>query len=325
MKALVTGCRLLFLLLAMAAAQGETYDRPRWYPPDHLQRTAEALRLAAPPANRSCESQYRALTADGRLRIAVFFGFMNLELSGIVLDPYNRHDLQRHLLRPCPPRYHVCGFRPDPVQPDLLVKQVKSADGKPLQMEIRLWHSSLGDDYQAILSHPQPRQERHSKAVQSAFLDSLDGVDALFYIGHSRLGSGPGFAPLPWFSRNWLDVWLLDPLMPKISDRLKKSAHPPALIGLLACTTKHYYLSRLQEASPRTTWIGTLGDTYSDQDNAALLGALNALLGRYCRGDFVRSLRAGTNGGDLYEMRHWFNRSAPAVKYNPLPWMLRDQ
>jgi len=322
MRLLPTACALVFALIALTPARG--YDRPRWYPPDQLERTAEKITRSAPPADRRCESDYRALLADGRLRIAVFFGYMNLEYSGIVFDPYNRYDLQRHLQRPCPPRYQACGFELDPKQDGRLTKTLELADGAFLPVEIHLRHSSLTDDYRTAVEHPPAGQAEHSAEVRQAFLDSLDGADAVFYLGHSRLGSGPGFTPFAGLSRPWFDAWLLDPLVPEITDKLRYGAHPPKLIGLLACTTEHYYLDRLREASPGSTWIGSLTDTYPDQDNSVLLGALNALLGRYCQDDFRQALRIGEDPGQRYKLFEWLDQPASDDTFEPLPWMMRD-
>ena len=141
--------------------------------------------------------------------------------------------------------------------------------------------------------------------------------DVIFYVGHARQGTGPGFQPFEAFSRSWWQALLPASSLDEMSRTLQAGRQHPKLIGLFACSTRQYYEQRIRQVLPDTALVLSAGTTYSDTDCTNLLEALNALLGRQCEQKFRQAIALKSNGA-TYHLEGFF-RPHPAVT-NGLDW-----
>lgn len=66
--------------------------------------------------------------------------------------------------------------------------------------------------------------------------------------------------------------------------------NPPALIGVYACNTDHYYREGLTQAAPHTGLVATGPLTHLENNHGTLVGTINSILGMKCEEDFRSSL-----------------------------------
>ncbi|MCB1736996.1 MAG: hypothetical protein KDI42_02630 [Gammaproteobacteria bacterium] len=304
------------------------FDKPRWYPPEHLENIAEELRdravaPAVPPAP-ACRSRYRSIFAGDETVISIFFGFTELDRIDLVFDPFSRQELERRLRTPCRDHEFVCGFSADESQPWRLKKTLPLPESRAHQVVVELFDSAITDDYAPFADDPDAakieQQARKTAEVRALFLDRINRSQVVLYSGHARRGTGPGFGPVAALTQPWFEAAFLGASLRDFRRTLANSPHQPELIGLFACASRDHYLRDLAAVAPNTGFIVSNGDTQPDQDNANLLGTLDALLRRSCKRAFDRALSIG--GGDsAYELRGFFDPIPESDRIAPNTWL----
>lgn len=308
---------VLLFSFAQTGAQQAAYSHPRWYDGGKLEQS-----LARAPAGAACAETYRSLLRDDQVRVSIFFGFNELTHSGIVVDPFNVRLFLQRLQAPCRQStgaVAACGFdwqgrpaRGD--EPFVLYKRIEQA-GRSIDVRLQLFDSAVTDDYRHILEHLRERQEIKSARVRSHFMRALAEDDVVFYQGHSRLGTGPGFGPFDDFSERWWRAMLFTPNRDDMLDALRGRTEPLPLLGLYGCDTQQHYGRALANATPATATLLSSGTTYTDADSARLFGTLDAILAQHCETELTQGLLVeGDNAS--YRLSGWFRPRDPLPEEN---------
>lgn len=264
---------------------------------------------------------------DGQLNISVFFGFSELTHSGIVVDPFNLHTFVSRLTTPCAGDLQACGFnlqrKPTSNEPGFTLVKRLEPPLSPSEVHIELYDSAVADNYQAILQHFEQPQEAKSEIVQAKFLQALAEQDAVLYIGHARLGTGPSFSTFESFSANWWHAMLTNQNRQDMLHTLSQREQPLPLLGLYACDTDFYYRDDLQQASPETALLLSRGATYTDTDSQRLFGTLEALLQQGCKAEYQPLLSTDSDSAS-YRLTGLFS-PVPQQQLNLKPFNTSQQ
>lgn len=133
-------------------------------------------------------------------------------------------------------------------------KRINNGSALPIVLEkgsqrVGLWFASVGPD--DAINRKDPYQNFWSERTSHDFQEALEKVPAIAYVGHSRDGGGPDFAPP-----------LLDP-----SGHVHYSAYPRAaafqslnqkkgaqiqFLGLYSCASRQHFAQLLQRALPQS-------------------------------------------------------------------------
>jgi hypothetical protein len=305
-KPLKTG--LLFAALVAAGfalerrGSAEPAPAPSWYEStevtdfrDDLSKL-DGVTAAGDDASASCKSAYDRVFARPTVEVSVFFGYTNDEAdpgapaTDLVYDPFVKESFSRLLQQPCSGSLAACDFRPEG-NADTLVRELPGPDGRPRTVRIHLEASSVTESDRQNRHPLGSRQKSHSRGIERDFLASLDGSQVVIYAGHARHGTGPGFKPLPSGSLSWIEAGIFHPSWRRMRTALKRAKSPPALIGMFACLTDHFYRKGLMKAAPRSGLVLTEVSMQVEEAHESLLGTLNAVLGLRCEADFGKSLR----------------------------------
>ncbi|MGB0712716.1 MAG: hypothetical protein ACPGUC_04070 [Gammaproteobacteria bacterium] len=319
---LIAAALMAFLVIQATALAGN-YDHPRWYNATHLSRGAHHLARLPHASSMSCARPYAAMYGDGALNLSVFFGFSELTESDIVVDPYNARAFLQQLRKPCSGGLAACGFRwtERPVSADapfVLTRLLQGPSG-PVRARIKLYDSAVDDELGRILTQLPEAQERKSARVQGHFLHALDQEDAVLYLGHSRLGTGPGFGAFEAFSSDWWQAMLFNPGRKAMADTLRERSDPLPMLGLFACDSRSHYHRSLHRASPETALILSDDITYVDDDSVRLFATLNAILARQCEPAVTTALQSDGDNA-TYHLPGWFEPIPPLPAKAPPPF-----
>lgn len=301
----------ILLLINMAWAQAQTTDfaHPRWY-------TGPSIIEPDSINSRHCANTYAPMYKDGQLNVSVFFGFNELTHSGIVVDPFNVRSFLRQLQQPCEGDIQACDFiwsgRPQTADQPFVLRKKVDYQGHPVEVRIRLFDSAVDDNYQHILKGLTQLQQQKTDQVKTHFLAALATEDAVFYQGHARIGTGPGFGPFSSFSQQWWKAVLLQPNLHAMLDTLSQRTRPLPMLGMYGCDTHTYYADALNRASPQTATLLSTGVTYTDADSTRLFGTLNAVLGQRCEQPFKQELAVSGDHAD-YQIDGLFHHPPAAT------------
>jgi hypothetical protein len=128
-------------------------------------------------------------------------------------------------------------------------------------------------------------QREKSKRVTNLFLESIEKNDIVFYIGHSRFGTGPGFYCLPPLSSQWLSTYIYSPVLSSTLSKLEQTSTPPKIFGIFGCSSRRHYAKKIHSAAPDMALIVTTGITLYDQNIVDAVHALNSIFGNLCYSD----------------------------------------
>jgi len=198
------------------------------------------------------------------LRIA--FGYKDARPARFVGDRYERVYLLEQLIKPCGAKsidQYVCGFERDLWDGDLLVKKVMGSLSQPTQLfYLRLTSASVSPD--DIDNRKNPYQKIMSQSSQDNWINGLTAADAVYYIGHSRDGGGPDFAPPRLTQANHVDYAWYQRVRPGLTGMLsvlgkkepQKTGHPKVL-GILSCVSSKLFMKQIVEVSGETELVTT--------------------------------------------------------------------
>jgi hypothetical protein len=193
-----------------------------------------------------------AFDAPKIIPIHVAFGYKDARPARFVGDRYERIYFIEQLLNPCHKlKDQACGFSRSPDDGNLLIKKLPSRP--PVVIRINISGSSAGPDDDQ--NRNDPYQKILSQKSESNFLGGVNKGYATFYIGHSRDGGGPDFAPplltkgnhvnYPWYRKNCPG---LKRLKESLSLRDKKEKTQKPLLALLSCASaEHFNKGNLSE------------------------------------------------------------------------------
>ena len=235
----------------------------------------------------SCPQDFPALDTGRPLRISLFYGYDDHD--GVVRDRVHARAMLHVLTAPCRARLSACGF-------SLISRSSSEATlARTLagrSVELTLYTTSLPEDLRAsaglVAAHRE--QERLSRAVKERFYRELVESDVVFYMGHSRLGGGMGFDDQSGVT-TLVNSALRLPMAP-VLDALARRPTNLRMLGLFSCESERYFRRALEAANPSLALILTTGDIHFSAGEQASLGALEAVLSRYCGYAFADSMVA---------------------------------
>jgi hypothetical protein len=250
-------------------------------PNSYGEHILEKLSLMSSPSlshesDDECDRVYSKFYDNGTMRVSIFLGAMNTQ-NNVCLDPQTKYALVEYLTRDCQPNFFACGFSQKSNDPTILRK---TTDSKTIIISI--YDSSVSEDLKKNVGELASQQQIKSEQVTEAFLKSIETDDVMFYLGHSRYGTGPGFYHLPFLSTQWTSTFILSPLRSAIIRKLDQSFSSPQLLGLFGCNSQRYYASEIHAVAPEMALVVSTGITTYESNIVQAIAMLNLLLGNTC-------------------------------------------
>lgn len=293
---------------------GQTYWLPDTIPYGIYNDFKEELSTLKPQQDdetetEQCRSSYQKLFSKPELNWSIYFGYGDGAGELYTTDFAERDLFEKEIKSPCPrfrPDIQLCDFKEDSLISGQYTKQIKTKDGQAVTVRLKLFNSSLTSEI-AVNKEKKSEQKRKSKALEKSYLHALQHDDIVFYSGHSRHGTGPGFRPLSKNPASWLVRALFRPMAAKMysslgeDDRYQNNddAYPPqstnttgktaAILGFFACEAEAHYGVNL--AHRTDAGLILTRQSITTVDNMRLLYASsNSLLTQSCEKDFAQSM-----------------------------------
>ena len=225
----------------------------------------------------NCRKEYSSLYQNDTMKISIFLGAMDSN-NDQCWDRAAKNALIEHLTQSCKSSYFACGFLEKVGQSNQLQKVTN--DSKNIIINIH--DSSVSDSFNKNTSSLLIKQKKKSKNTKNLFLKSLCKDDIVFYLGHSRYGTGPGFFYLPIFQTTWFSTYTGAPSLKDTIRVFKQTSAAPKIFGLLGCNSQRYYGKIVHSVIPNSALMLTTGVSTFDSQILAAVGVINAILGNQC-------------------------------------------
>jgi hypothetical protein len=259
----------------------------------------------------NCQKDYSILYKNDTLRVSIFLGVMDSN-DDMCWDRLVKQCLIKHFATECQTNYFACGF--SKMNHDPVVLQKFTKDSK--KIIISLYDSSVSESFQKNTSLLESEQLKKSKQITELFLKSLKRDDIVFYLGHSRYGTGPGFYYLPVFRSQWFSTYTSSPLLKDTVRILQQTATPPKIFGLFGCSSQRYYGEKIHSANSDIAMILSTGITRFSSQVVAAVGALNSIMGNICHSEFNDTITKH-NPTPVFKLYGLFkNQNFPKFKKN---------
>lgn len=259
--------------------------------------------------NEQCQSAYQKIFSKPEVNWSIYFGYGDGASDNYTTDMAERDLFEKEIKSTCPafrPDIQLCGFKELAPKSGEYIKQITTKQNQTVLVRLKLFNSSLTSEI-AVNKEKKSEQKEKSKFLERSYIKSLQSDDIVFYSGHSRHGTGPGFRPLSNNIASRLIRSLFRPMASKMynslgeDDRVEHNDDmytPPvtkpektaALLGFFACEAEAYYGANL--AHRTNAGLILTRQSISTVDNMRLLfAASNNLMNQSCEGDFNQSLR----------------------------------
>ena len=253
--------------------------------------------------SEECRDFYDSLYDGPDLDVRIAFGYMDapadegpIVVDGIdyglnyALDGHARAAFTSWVQRPCTDSGRLCGFRADPDDPDLYLKDPDTNGALHRGVRLRITHASAAPVYARNVEggDSYDLQSQLTHRAEANFLSGLGEADAVFYIGHARGGGGPDFAPpiLRGDRHVNYDGYYrrVKPGMKKFLHFLENAQRPAKVICLLSCKAKGLFVERfgLHGVAPQTMFVTAPALTGYKTVLLATIVVLDSLLERRC-------------------------------------------
>lgn len=230
-----------------------------------------------------CHRSYTGLYNDNTMKFSIFIGAMDTP-SNTCIDRPAKDALVKYLTQDCKVNLFACGFSVVSFEPTVLEKLSNSK-----KVILSIYDSSVSEDLRTNLVELTSEQQRKSEYVASLFLDSLKNENVVFYIGHSRYGTGPGFYHFPFLSAHWASTFFRSPLKSAIIHNLRSFS--PQLLGLFSCNSQRYYAREIHDAAPKMAMVVSTGMVTFDSCIIEAVAILNLIMGNTCWDEFDIAFR----------------------------------
>lgn len=181
-----------------------------------------------------------------KIDLRVAFGYKDARPARFVGDRYERIYFMEQLLKPCArPRHQACGFQRSPDDGDLLLKEISHSLLSKTIVQVRISGSAAGLDDDA--NRKNPFQSVLSKKSEYNFLEGVARADATIYIGHSRDGGGPDFAPPELLKNDHVNYGLYQKTEPgvyKLKQAIAQADPKKHRIVLLSCLSSQHFTEK---------------------------------------------------------------------------------
>jgi hypothetical protein len=262
-------------------------------------------------SRHDCHLGYSELYGDDTLSIGIFLGVMDTNRD-TSLDRAAKHFVIDFLTRECQADYFACGFTRESVEPTVLRKTTIDSQN----ILIAIHDSSVSDSLETSTHELLTEQQDKSKRTTNLFLRSIERDDIVFYVGHSRYGTGPGFSWIQLFSSQWLSTFVHSPVLSDIVRTLDHDATSPKVFGVFSCSSERYYARDLHTVAPNMALIVSNGITNHYSNLAEALNAVNSIFGNLCYSDSANS-PIKLSPSSVYKLYGLFeNNTFPEFKKN---------
>lgn len=293
---------------------GDVYWLPDWLSTNifydfkkqliEMKSQVQAQQQVGAQENVQCQSAYQNLFKKTDVRWSIFFGYGDGDGKSYTSDFAERDLLEKEVRMPCPersPEIQFCGFS-QKSQPGEYVRQIRTKENAVVNIHLRLFNASLTSMIKDNM-HGK-RQIRKSRALEKQYIEALQTDDIVFYAGHARHGSGPGFRPLVRKSKDWWIATLFRPMMNNVLYALNPNRHNndegipaftktvanPSIIGMFSCEAEAHFGSSF--ANNSESGLILTRQSVSNADNMRLLyAASNALMAQECEDEFHASMK----------------------------------
>lgn len=255
-----------------------------------------------------CRDSYQKLFSKPELNWSIYFGYGDGAGEKYTTDMAERDIFEKEIKAPCPqfrPDIELCDFKADDLISGQYTKQITTKDGRSVTVRLKLFNASLTSEI-AVNNARKAEQKKKAKALEKSFLHALETDDIVFYSGHSRHGSGPGFRPLSKNPLSRFFTGLFRPMASKMYSRLGEddryenddiyhststntTGKSAAILGFFACEAEAHFGANL--AHRTDAGLILTRQSITTVDNMRLLYAsTNSLLTQSCERDFAQSM-----------------------------------
>jgi hypothetical protein len=138
------------------------------------------------------------------------------------------------------------------------------------------------------------KQSEYTETQWINYEKSLQNDDVVFYMGHSRYGTGPDFGPLDPYSLDAVSRVASKNNLKRMKNALALRKGNPKILGMLTCQSKLYYAKELHDIAGDSGLIMTNQTTSADDMVPIALSSLDSLLGMKCKSSFDKGLNEST-------------------------------
>ena len=241
------------------------------------------------PCRRAWENFYSKPEIDMRIAFGYLDAFQTTE------DRIQAAALIERLTKPCEPGVAACGFRRDPDDMELLIKNVVGPNGGTHRVKLRISTSSHSNS-ETLNRRNALDQKIQSLRAEENFFSGLREADFLLYVGHARQGGGPDFSPsvLNAGRRTDFDYYRRErPGYNRLMTELQaaqQSGRAPKILGMFACDSERFFGDGLRRAAPQTGLMLMGRNSYFESNMAQTLLAIDSTLAMRCEADYDNAL-----------------------------------
>ncbi|MBX3035102.1 MAG: hypothetical protein KF865_14380 [Bdellovibrionaceae bacterium] len=232
---------------------------------------------------------------SSRVRLTLALGYFNYDAKDggsmiyqgqnygryAAVDPFLRALVHQVLTRPCANSLlQVCGFRA--VHFDDVEVLYQRAAGNGLFPEIRVLSGALTPRHTVNTGERVVEQRARAQKAERAFNASFADSDLVIYVGHSREGGGPDFAP-PRLKNGRVDYSSYQKARVGsrlLMESLRSPQRKARALALLSCDTTEHFLNEVSQVgtASRMEVVLTRGNVHAEDQMAGALAALDLFL-----------------------------------------------
>lgn len=238
-----------------------------------------------------CIKRYQELYKKTTTEMRIVIGYRD-NPGGWVEDKSLAEALINLLTKPCQPNIFACDFKRDSDDAEIFYRDVIDQKGNKKALRLKITHSAVSNFNENNQGKYRNEQQAQTTKATEAYFDGLKNADIIFYVGHSRVGSGPDFAPskttpdghtdYEWYRKNHTSF--KDTL-----NALKATAQKPKVLGFFSCSSHRDFYSDLKKVTPNTAFFMTKGISWWEDEPQELAAAINALVGQFCEPELSKS------------------------------------
>ena len=243
---------------------------------------------------RMCDEAYKKIYRDGELNISIFLGYSDSN-DDVVTDIYDKMNFTQMITSPCSEVLdeQLCSFSRDEDDANVFTKTIARANGLPEKVKIRIMSSAYTESHNQNTTYQKNAQDKKSKKISDTFLKSLQEDEVVFYNGHARRGTGPGFKPMT--NTDWVEAVTKKPALTAMSKALKEAKTKPALIGMITCEGEEHYGKALQDSAPDSALLLTRQTTSFYDSTVIMNSAIASILKKDCSVKFRKEIKGAVN------------------------------
>lgn len=224
------------------------------------------------------------------VRVTLAIGYMDgfhkksLNYDGVdygknaAVDPFLRAAAEDVVTRPCQGRVQLCGFSLVSANDVSTLYRRVGAGG--VAQEIRLVSGAISPRHDDNIGRRAGEQTLRTERARAVFAKSFQDSDFVLYVGHSRKGGGPDFAP-PRLKNSDVDYPAYQVKREGahlLLDALAAQGRRTRALALLSCDSTSHFLNEIRQAGPDLQIVTVRGNIRGENLLAGALGAADLFL-----------------------------------------------